>query len=240
MIINYWTHANWFAKLRSRFCIPNAPKYATLEEWDQYNDLKKSISPGFVRFEDTVDKTQRIVEEIISFPHSIKYFLNNAKTKTHMLRTTHGKFGQWMDFPQRMEDALFTGVIDFVEIECAANYDSSLDDEFTFLTEAEKGIAYIRRYEKFQNEREPEDEMDYTPWIESATKLLSLYNFAKEYFDDSKDPYEIAKNEKGAPDRNSPGYKNFIERYGVLEKEREANIKKNLLLLVEIKDSMWT
>lgn len=118
-------------------------------------------------------------------------FIKNVRSQTHVLRTTEGKLGQWYDLPERIEDALFTAIIDFVEVECSWMYNiledsqpksetekihlglkylhnSSLEDGFGRVNEIPLEIIAIYRYVKYQ--RNLLDE-----YSEEREKLDSLY-----------------------------------------------------------------
>lgn len=122
---------------------------------------------------------------------NVTNFIKNILSQTHVLRTTEGKLGQWYDLPERIEDALFTAIVDFVEVECSWMHiiledsspksktekihfglkylhNSSLEDGFGRVNEIPLEIVAIYRYVKYQRNLLNE-------YSEERERLDSLY-----------------------------------------------------------------
>ena len=96
------------------------PTYATLDEWDEWQDKAKTANP--VRHwlaEELLNKLQNIV----CWPKDKLwgarcYAVNRWVDKTHYMKTNLEP-GQWHEFENRLLHGMFTELVDFVEVECA-------------------------------------------------------------------------------------------------------------------------
>jgi len=242
----HYSNSNFAESIRLKFGFPPKPHSASMGGWNEYETACKTKNK-FINWltNDGIDSVQYAIDLPKNFLHYIEYNFRNFKNQTHVLRTSNGKPGQWYDLPERINDALFTAVIDFVEIECAHMH-AMFDEERKKLLKSDKkkygkryGYAYLNRYEG----EEFDDGTDWTDWIAENNEIKAIYEFAKSYFE--FDAFKIAKSQlnyepTGAVFDMNDETRTYYALVRELESDMYLKVNDHLIRLIKIKDRMWT
>lgn len=116
MRAKYWSDSKLARWIRNY----HRPDWATLDEWDDWNEAAKKENP--VRYwiaEIAMNKLQDIVYWPKDKIWDLRcYIVNRWVDRTHYMRTGLEP-GQWHEFDTRMLHGMFTELVDYVEVECA-------------------------------------------------------------------------------------------------------------------------
>lgn len=205
-------------KLLKWFKIPEKPHCGTLEEWDAWYESAEKTSPfGFLLTETIVPKITHWVKlkPICSAYDSVLNKISNIKMGGAKLRTD---FKPWdfCDVDILMEQSLFYGLIDFIEIECFYHSVWWDDTHSPKINRWKKYPRFIRAFLPHPVKRVVRREMGIRTFkamsmvdlpdcpqekLESITGLLSAYYFAVEKWENNKYLTELG---------NTTGYNKII------------------------------
>lgn len=241
MRVSYWSNSKFAASLRKMGGIEPQPCSLTWEGWEEYKSNAVKANPFVYGFIESLDKLQKTIYWPYDTYTDIRNYISNVKYHTHVLRTTRGKRGQWSDLVSRIPDAMFTAIIDYVELECSnmTKMDHELNDTKLDkkISNGELGIKWLSRYGEYN------DGEDYGPWIEKNNKIIEIYNFAKKYF--YFDPYKLAKekfpcNETKVSFLKLKEHDKYYKEVTRLEKEFDKKCKYYQKMIVDLQDYLWT
>lgn len=240
--ISYWSHSKLAEKIKSFFNVP-CPDALPMEEWEAYEELYKD-NLGY-----KISESFNTIQNIIYFPYDVYnnirvYLVNRFVSKTHYLNTKLEK-GKWHEFDERLLNGMFEEFIDFIEIEKASiNWDYY-------------GRNGIKKswYDKWIENKNPEAGLEYLDWeinkcenkpqSESAKNQLKLYKWWKEVRPNRLDPYEISGWSEYCSTKDKTKYTKeqinlMLEEIQRLEKEYYNEDTEMMILLIQIRNGLWT
>lgn len=184
------------------------------------DNLKKQYPIRYAIRETYLD----LAQDIVMFPIDLalwirRYLSNRFFHKYHMLRTGLKK-GEYYDLDERILRACFTGLEEFVEVECAwmehiLNSDKYDGRRITFRRDATKGIDYLITQGGINHELV----------AERNKEILALYNWWKIERPARVDPYEDETHAKEAYE---------------IETKYEEEDQEMLIRLMKVRGSLWT
>ena len=183
----------------------------TQEEWSDWEKLAKTKSFRYWLAEEGLDYLQNFICWPLHRIRDLRFYINNRwVTKNHSF-TSNLKRGQWYDFDDRLLNAVFDELINFVEIEQAwMQVAWSQEDRKKYKTPwyrtffrvgvwrcQEAGIDYLNWAASLKNDEEWRDKNDpdfgqSTFQALTAQETLVLYNWWKNERPKRPDPMEAS------------------------------------------------
>jgi hypothetical protein len=161
--------------IRKLFGMQPTPLSLSWEDWKVFDAQSKKDSAIGYYFIEVITNMGLFKESFVDLItlRTVRYKLCNFRRKTHVLRTTDGSIGDWYDLCERIPDALFTALIDFVEIECEHM------NQFCGVPSYETGVDWLLHQKSHANEAGKQDYDD----------IIEAYYYAK-LRPTLSDPYE--------------------------------------------------
>jgi len=252
--INYWSNSKLADLIRTKvFKIEPKPKYATMDEWQEYKEnAAKRSRFGVWLTEDLFDGVQDAIYYPMDVLNSIRLkFLARFSEKTFMVKTGLDKWS-YHDPLTVLLHANMQIVVDFIEIEKAHLYHIFSKDENTpfryknklfrwfMKRDAEAGLKYL----KWEMNINDHDCFDADHQRNAAKELFEIYNWWKFDFPNRVDPYMLS----WVPNNLEPGYnhESYVRDshywYQINEIEELYHWEEQYMLerLIKIRNHLWT
>ncbi len=235
--MSYWCNSNFADILRGTTKL----KYGTDVEWRKWNIMAKQSHPFRYWLTETVlDKIDTAVHWPYNSYRDFMYYIRfRFVRKTHSMSTNELK-GHYNSFESKLFLCLFNELIDFVEIDCAAQENRESRSKLPF-------------FKYFIVNRDPNAGIEYLKWMiennphkaKETRTIIELYNWFKHSRATRKDPYadlhqfETAEDflstlfnaDPALADLRSAAY-NLSNQY--IQEDDEM-----LLKLISIKEEIW-
>jgi len=98
------------------------------EDWVQFEKNFKEKFPFAFKLDDITDSVRHKFSHLMDRIKAPKYYISNVRYGTHILKTTL-KRGQWYEPQDRMEDALFLLMKNFIEKDDKRGYEYYLEEK---------------------------------------------------------------------------------------------------------------
>ncbi len=216
------------------------PGAATLDEWADWREDNQKNHPIVHWITETLLDN---LQDIVLFPHDVyrnfSFKLRNRfLTKTHMLPTNLPP-GEWYEYATRMEEALFTVLVNFVEID-KADSQSFVSNNTIKQTPRESGLAYLD-WEIGLESEESDQSL-------AAQEIKDLYLWIKDIYPNRRDPMDAARyspqlntgfqQKKSVEERQATSA--MFAKVTIIENEYRAEDTEILCRIIKIRKQLWS
>lgn len=237
--MRYWSCSKFADWLRGE----PKPNSASLEEWAKWEEKAKKRRFRYWLADDGLDYLQAFIFWPVTKIKQFRFYISNRFfSKTHAL-TSKLKRGEWHDFDKRLLFCCFDELINFVEVELAAQEklmkEEGLRGKFSvfFSRAPDAGIDHLNWASTLRHgdddlvEKTDPKYGTLTGQALAAKETLALYNWWKFERPNRRDPME--ENEDGDEKKDS-------ERIWKIEDAYRKEDESMLIRLIKIRKYLWT
>lgn len=240
-LVNLFTSNKSYTRLSIRdIFFPNAPNYATIEEWDEW--YNKAYSESRIKYFIAITLPSIISDVKRSISRPFIKFKVKYVYKDHLINT--GLPPEYHEIDTRMLFGMFNLLVMHIEEQKAMMYEIMEDKhKISWLIKAKNFITFSRY------KADPENGIKYLEWEMGLDKDPSSPDYSPKQAESAREMYELynwwknirpkQESHVGIYKYNASGYGPIAEFSSRLEQEKVDEDTEMLIRLIKIRNCLW-